>query len=73
MSVNSQRRTQYVRAWNAVFPPGTVVEWQGRTVKTWSPAGLGIKSEPSVFLEGVEEPVALNSLTVPGWERTNRR
>jgi hypothetical protein len=69
MSVNSQRRAAYVREWNSHFPPGTKVEYQGRLVKTWSPAGLGIKYEPSVFLEDVEEPVSLNSLTVPGWTR----
>lgn len=70
MSVNSQRAGQTVRNWNAVFPPGTVVEYQGQKRKTWSPAGMGMRYEPSVFLDGEpEEPVPLAILTVPGWER----
>jgi len=69
MSVNSQRDGQTIRNWNTVFPPGTIVEYHGKRLKTWSPAGMGQKYEPSVFLVGIEEPIPLNLLTVPGWER----
>jgi len=72
VSVNGQRALEYVRNWNKVFPPGTVVEHQGSKRKTWSPAGMGPKGTPSVWLEGVEDLVPLDVLTVPGWERKRR-
>ncbi len=71
MSINTQRRAAHVREWNSHFPPGTPVEYQGRLCKTWSPAGIGQKFEPSVFLDGEPDyPVPLNSLRVPGWKTT---
>lgn len=72
MSVNSQRAGQTIRNWNAVFPVGTVVEYQGQKQKTWSPAGMGQKFEPSVFLVGIQESIPLNLLTVPGWDTHKR-
>lgn len=69
MSVNSQRAGQTIRNWNAAFPVGTAVEYQGKTLKTWSPAGMGQKYEPSVFLVGIQEPIPLIMLTVAGWVR----
>ena len=73
MSINLQRALGHIREGNKHFAPGTEVDWQGELRKTWGPAGLGYKNEPSVWLEGVEELVPLNSLTVPGWERKRRR
>ncbi len=73
MSVNNQRALESVRNWNEHFPTGTQVNYQGELRKTWGPAGLGPKNEPSVWLEGIEDLVPLARLTVPGWERKARR
>lgn len=56
-----------------MFPPGTEVVFDGATRLTDSPAALGAKSEAVVFLEGIEFPVPLDRLTVPGWERVYGR
>lgn len=72
MSINNQRAAKTVRNWNAHFPPGTEVEYQGRRLKTWSYAGMGKKDSPSVWLEGIEELVPIDVLKVPGWD-THRR
>lgn len=61
------------RNWNEVFPIGTEVLFEGRTVKTWSLAGIGARDEPSVFLEGIDEPVPISRLEAPGWERSTRK
>lgn len=72
MSVNNQRSLHNVRDWNSRFPPGTEVEYRGERRETWSWAGQGKKSIPCVFLVGAEEPVPLDVLIVPGWERFRR-
>lgn len=67
------RAQQAVRNWNECFGVGTPVVFEGQPAKTWSHAGLGQRFEPVVFLVGVEEPVPLDRLEVPGWERTGKR
>lgn len=45
------------------------MEFEGEEIATWSHAGLGMKDEPSVWLEGgPEEPVPITRLKVPGWD-----
>lgn len=68
MSGNRLRSAETCRNWNEVFPIGTEVVFEDRTVRTWSHAGIGAKDEPSVFLEGIEEAVPISRLKVPGWE-----
>jgi hypothetical protein len=67
-SSNKVRATETVRNWNAAFPIGTAVEFEGRAARTWSHAGLGSRDEPVVYLENIQEPIPLSRLTVPGWE-----
>ncbi len=78
MSANRIRAVETVRNWNANFPPGTVVIFEGTKCKTSGPAGLGLRDEPSVFLDEHELPIPLVRLDVPGyhrtaWRRTNER
>ena len=73
ISINRIRATEAVRNWNAAFQIGTVVILEGFEHKTWSPAGLGEKWEPVVFLEAVEKPVPLDRLTIPGWDWTTKK
>ncbi len=53
-----------IREFNLLVRPGDTVEHDGKPVKTWSWAGLGRDGDAVVFLEGVEEPVSLCTLTV---------
>lgn len=66
---NRVRALQYVRNWNEAFRPGQTVVFEGKPHKTESPAGLGLKDVPAVFINGVQEPVPLDRLDVPGWKR----
>jgi hypothetical protein len=80
-SVNRKRALDWVREWDLHFPIGTTVELNGEdgrriTTKTESHAGLGERDEPSVFVEGIETPVSILRLVVPGWEwerKSNKR
>jgi hypothetical protein len=70
---NRIRAVESVRNWNEAFPIGTVVIFEGTERRTWSHAGLGFRDVPVVWLDGVEEAVALDRLQVPGWERVSGR
>lgn len=60
-----------IRNFNRTFPIGTLVVFQGRQLKTWGPAGIGAKGEPSIFLaNGPDEPVPISQLQIPGYECT---
>lgn len=72
-SVNRIRATETCRNWNKNFPIGTEVLLDGKRYKTWSHAAMGLKFEPGVFLDGIEELVPLSRLTVPGWNQTSKR
>lgn len=70
---NRIRAIESCRNWNALFPPGTEVTFDGRQARTWSPAGLGARDEPVIFLDGIEEPVPLGRCEVPGWVKVYGR
>lgn len=72
-TISRLRCQESVRNWDSLFPIGTMVEYQGRKCKTESHAGAGDRWTPSVFIEGVEAPVPISSLTVPGYKLTNGR
>lgn len=70
---NRIRALENVRNWNAHFPRGTLVMYEGRECKTDSVAALGARDQPGVWLVGFEELVPLDRLEVPGWVRTNKK
>jgi hypothetical protein len=70
---NRIRAVETCRNWNEVFPIGTEVIFEGTKLKTWSHAGLGPKYKASVFLDGIEEPIPLSRLQVPGYEATRKK
>lgn len=62
-----------VRNWNATFPVGHAVIFEGREYRTWSHAGIGGEKphagRPVVLLDGgPDAPVLLDSLQIPGYE-----
>jgi len=59
-----------IRQWNELFPIGTEVHLGGVLHKTESHASLGMRKVPVVFIDGVEEPVPLAMLQVPGYTST---
>ncbi len=61
----AQKRT--VRDWDSKFPIGTEVIYAGRTYRTWSHAGIGKRGQPSVFLDGIQEPIPIAAIHVPGY------
>jgi hypothetical protein len=72
-NVNRIRAVETCRNWNQAFKIGTEVIFDGTKLKTWSHAGLGPKNEACVFLDGVEEPIPITRLQVPGWETTRKK
>ncbi len=61
---------QTVVLWDQKFPIGTKVIYEGEQHFTESHAGIGLKGEASVFISGVETPVPIGRLDVPGYTRT---
>lgn len=54
-----------IRWFNEKWRPGQSVELNDGTItKTWSPAGIGKQTAAVVFVEGVQEPVLIDRLTV---------
>ena len=71
--VNRHRAIETCRNWNQAFPIGTKAALEGNGVVLWSHAGLGLKDEPSVFIEGEQEAVPISRLSVPGWVMVNAK
>ncbi len=61
------------RKWSENFRIGQDVIFEGKPHKTESHAGSNYKGQPCVFISGVEEPVPLDRLEVPGWVRSNKK
>lgn len=68
MTVRMQRGLASVRSFNAVISIGTRVWFRGQWYLTWSPEGLGRRDTPSVFLDGIDVPVPISCLRIPGFK-----
>lgn len=64
---------QTICSFDACCPIGTTVLYAGRESRTQSHGGMGCESEPVVFIEGVETPVPIGLLVIPGVVVTNGR
>lgn len=60
-------------AFNALFPIGTTVIFNGMRSCTESPAACNRFWEAAVFIKGVEEPVRLEQLEVPGYVQVKKK
>lgn len=65
--MTSRRNLETVRNWDRAFPIGTKCIHNGVETYTESHAAQDNYGEPVVFIHGVEEPVMLIALTVPGF------
>lgn len=70
---NRIRARDHVREWNQHFPSGTKVVFEGNEKITDSPAALGKKDEPVVFIQGIEEPVPWIGWKYPAGSGPTRR
>lgn len=68
-----KRSAETSASFNALCPVGTRVIYHG--VETWTecPAACNANWEPAVFVHGIEEPVELLHLEIPGIVFTRRR
>lgn len=67
MSASLNRAKQSVLNFDELFPIGTNVVHQGRECVTESHAGIIGKDTAGVFVSGIEIPVPIASLEIPGW------